>query len=153
MKSNKITVVPLLMLIVLAGCGGSGGGSGSPAPPVAGPPVAGNNVMSVTVNGSLCSSSTSYPNEAVRQRHGLHPRHTTNCQTINDIILDTGSYGLRIFNQALSVPLPQVSNGSGSIAECTVFGDGSALWGPVQTASVFLGGEPDPWRFRSRLPT
>jgi len=141
MKSNKTSAALLPMLMALVGCGGSGGGSGSPAPLTAGPPVAGNNVMSVTVNGSLCSSSASYPNKPCVSVTVCTPG-TANCQTINDIILDTGSYGLRIFSQALTVPLSQVSNSSGSVAECIVFGDGSALWGPVQTASVVLGSEP-----------
>jgi hypothetical protein len=68
---------------------------------------------------------------------------TTTCQTINDILLDTGSYGLRIFKQVLtSVSLTPVSSGSGSLAECVQFADNSADWGPVQTADVILGNEP-----------
>jgi hypothetical protein len=58
------------------------------------------------------------------------------------VLLDTGSYGLRIFKQALNVPLQQAPAGSGSLAECLQFLDGSSLWGPVQTASVILGNEP-----------
>jgi hypothetical protein len=68
---------------------------------------------------------------------------TTTCQTVNDILLDTGSYGLRIFKQVLtSVSLTQVPSGPGSLAECVQFADGSADWGPVQTADVILGNEP-----------
>jgi hypothetical protein len=68
---------------------------------------------------------------------------TTTCQTINDIILDTGSYGLRIFQQVLtSVSLTPVPSSSGSLAECVQFADGSADWGPVQIADVILGNEP-----------
>jgi hypothetical protein len=141
MKSNKIVIFPFFVFMLLAGCGGSGGGSGSPSPPAVGPPVAGNNVVSVTVSGSLCSGSTGNVNKPCVSVTVCTPG-TTNCQTINDILMDTGSYGLRIFSQALSVPLSPVSNSSGSIAECVVFGDGSALWGPVQMASVVLGNEP-----------
>jgi hypothetical protein len=67
---------------------------------------------------------------------------TSSCQTINDILLDTGSYGLRIFKQALNVPLTQESVSDGALAECIQYGDGSSDWGPVQTASVILGNEP-----------
>ena len=49
---------------------------------------------------------------------------------------------MRIFKQALNVSLPQVTGAFGSIAECVQFGDGSSLWGPVQTASVILADEP-----------
>jgi hypothetical protein len=61
---------------------------------------------------------------------------------VNDLLLDTGSYGLRIFKQALSVSLPQVAVASGSLAECIQFGDGSSEWGPVQMAGVIMGNEP-----------
>ena len=100
------------------------------------------NVLSVTVNGSLCSSSTSsnYPNKPCVSvevcTHG-----TSNCQTIDDVLLDTGSYGLRIFSNVLTVPLTQVPSGAGSLAECAQFGSGST-WGPVQLADIILGNEP-----------
>jgi hypothetical protein len=61
---------------------------------------------------------------------------------ISDILLDTGSYGLRIFKQALSIPLTQVTVAGGALTECVQFGDGTSLWGPVQTAGVILGSEP-----------
>lgn len=98
------------------------------------------NVIPVSVNGSLCSAD-SYPNKPCVSVTVCTPG-TTTCQTINDILLDTGSYGLRIFRQALNVPLAQVSLGSGLLAECVQFGDGSSDWGPVQMASVVLGNEP-----------
>ncbi|MDR3579357.1 MAG: DUF3443 family protein [Oryzomonas sp.] len=102
------------------------------------------NVLPITVNGSLCSSG-SYPNKPCVSVTVCTPG-TSNCQTITDILLDTGSYGLRIFNQALNqtlrVSLTPVASGSGQLAECVSFGDNSSEWGPVQMASVVLGGEP-----------
>ncbi len=107
-------------------------------------PSAGANIMQVTVNGALCSAATSanYPNKPCVSVTVCAPGSTTNCQTITDILLDTGSSGLRILNQALTVPLTQVASGSGLLAECIQFGDGSSEWGPVQMASVILGNEP-----------
>ena len=102
------------------------------------------NVLPITVNGSLCSGSTSggYFNKPCVSVTVCAPG-TSNCQVINDILLDTGSYGLRIFKQALgSVALTQVTAGSGALAECVEYADGSSDWGPVQLASVTLGGEP-----------
>ena len=98
------------------------------------------NVMAITVNGSLCSNN-SYVNKPCVSVTVCTPG-TSTCQTIDDILLDTGSYGLRIFKQALNVSLTQVTSGSGSIAECIQYGDGSSDWGPVQIASVILGNEP-----------
>jgi hypothetical protein len=102
-----------------------------------GPPI---NIIPITVNGSLCSAN-SYLNKPCVSVTVCTPG-TSTCQTISDILLDTGSYGLRIFKQALTVALPQLTGAFGEIAECVQFGDGSSLWGPVQTASVILANEP-----------
>ncbi len=100
------------------------------------------NVLPITVNGPLCSAVTSsnYLNKpCVSVTVCTH--NTSTCQTIDDILLDTGSFGLRIFKQALNVPLTQATSGSGLLAECLLFGDGSSVWGPVQIADVILGNE------------
>ncbi|GFO55718.1 hypothetical protein GMSM_27250 [Geomonas sp. Red276] len=110
---------------------------------VAGQPAStgsGSNVMTVTVNGSLCSSG-SYPNKPCVSVTICTPG-TSNCQTVSDLLLDTGSYGLRIFKQALNVTLPQLPAGSGTLTECVQYGDGSSHWGPVASADLVLGGEP-----------
>ena len=101
------------------------------------------NVLKVTVNGSLCSSSnnSSYPNKPCVSVTVCSPG-TSTCQTIDDILLDTGASGLRIFSSVLTIPLTQVSSGSGSLANCEQFADGSAEWGPVQMADIILGNEP-----------
>jgi hypothetical protein len=66
----------------------------------------------------------------------------SNCQTIDHILVDTGSGGLRIFKQALTVSLTQVVNDQGAaLAACEAFARGNA-WGPVQMASVKLASEP-----------
>jgi hypothetical protein len=98
------------------------------------------NVLPVTVNGTLCSAG-SYLNKPCVSVTICTPG-TSTCQTINDILLDTGSYGLRLFNQVVGVPLTQVTVPLGDLAECVKFGDGSSFWGPVRTADVILGGEP-----------
>ncbi len=100
----------------------------------------GNNVLPITVNGSLCSTN-SYINKPCVSVTVCTPG-TSTCQAIDDILLDTGSFGLRIFKQVLNVSLMQTTIRSGSLAECIQFGDGSSEWGPVQIASVILGNEP-----------
>lgn len=67
---------------------------------------------------------------------------TTNCQTIDDVLLDTGSYGLRLFTQVVSLPLDQVKAANGqSIGECMPYAGGSTQWGPLKYADVRLGEE------------
>ena len=100
----------------------------------------GDNVLPITVNGSLCSAD-SYLNKPCVNVTVCTPG-TSTCQAIDDILLDTGSYGLRLFKQALNVSLVQATVSSGSLAECVQFGDGSSDWGPIQIASIILGNEP-----------
>jgi hypothetical protein len=66
---------------------------------------------------------------------------TTTCQTIDHVLVDTGSYGLRL-NVALDgVSLPAVTTPSGAAAgECGQFVSGY-VWGPVVKADVTVGGE------------
>ncbi len=112
-----------------------------------GPTTAADNVLPITVNGSLCSANTSagYLNKPCVSVTVCTPGSTTECQTIDDILLDTGSYGLRIFANAapsgLTVTLPAVPGGSGTLANCAQFADLSADWGPVKLADVVLGNE------------
>jgi hypothetical protein len=101
-----------------------------------------NNVLNVTVNGSLCSAG-SYPNKPCVSVTICSPG-TSICETIYDVLLDTGSTGLRIFKSLLpaNLSLTQVtSNDSGSLVNCIQYADGSADWGPVQIADVILGNE------------
>jgi Protein of unknown function (DUF3443)/Bacterial Ig-like domain (group 2) len=101
----------------------------------------GSNVLTLTVDGSNCSAS-SYQNKPCVSVQVCSPG-TSTCQIISDILLDTGSTGLRIFKSLLvTVPLNQVISGSGSLTECVQYADGSSDWGPVQTADVILGNEP-----------
>lgn len=112
--------------------------------------------MQVTVNGSLCSAATTanigYYNKPCASITICQPG-TSNCETVSDILIDTGSYGLRVFpsgNNAdgstynlNSLSLPTVQQSGHAVANCAQFLDGSALFGPVVQADVILatGGE------------
>jgi len=106
------------------------------------------NVMAITVNGSLCSPATTnvngqtnYLNKPCVSVTVCNPG-TSTCQTVKDILLDTGSYGLRLFKETITgLSLPQVPSGSGLLAECIRFADNSTVWGPVMRADVQMGGE------------
>ena len=66
---------------------------------------------------------------------------TSNCQTIDGILVDTGSVGLRVLSSVLRVPLPQQTGAGGApVVECLPFVDGFT-WGPVQTADLQIAGE------------
>ena len=66
---------------------------------------------------------------------------TNTCQTIDHIMVDTGSTGLRLISGVLQISLPGEKGSSGNpLDECLAFLDGY-VWGPVVTADVSMGGE------------
>jgi hypothetical protein len=72
---------------------------------------------------------------------------TGTCQTIDHLLIDTGSIGVRVLESLLTVPLPAVTTDAGlPLAECTQFVD-SATWGPLKMADVQVGQE-----FASSIP-
>ncbi|HYM22952.1 MAG TPA: DUF3443 domain-containing protein [Vicinamibacterales bacterium] len=66
---------------------------------------------------------------------------TSTCQTIDGVLVDTGSSGLRILASKTNLSLPsQTASNGGPIVECAQFQDGFT-WGAVATADVKLAGE------------
>lgn len=130
-----------LMVLVVAslfavGCGGNSSSSSSNTNVV--PPPTGSNVQAITVNAGPAGN---YANGAFTSVTVCVPG-TTNCQSIDGILVDTGSSGLRILSSALtgvSLPHQMASNGN-PVVECLPFVSGYT-WGPVETADVQISGE------------
>lgn len=129
--------IGLLLTLAACGSGGSGGSNERLNPPDAGTP-SGDNVQPLTVNGG----PTGVPNTAYTSVTICVPG-TSQCRTINHVIVDTGSVGLRVLSSALSgLALPQQELIAGhTLAECVPFLDGSYMWGPVRTADVKISGK------------
>ncbi|HEY4805619.1 MAG TPA: DUF3443 domain-containing protein [Paraburkholderia sp.] len=142
------------LCLVLAACGGGGGSSSggqtaqSSTPSSSGSSSSSSgsgNVLPIYVDTSLAPTGAGYaPNLPVATVtvcvHG-----TTQCVTVNDVLVDTGSVGLRLAASALGTMttlLPTQTDSSGnSIGECYSFADGRYFWGPVVTADIKLAGE------------
>ena len=137
MKFNKKFVKYLGAVFFMVMGGACTKNTSTPSQPVVQPAV---NTMSVGVNDLTYCSTNSYINKpcvtvTVCSENG------SNCTVIKDILLDSGSYGLRVFKEVI----PKVTLGTsriGAIAECIEYGDGSKQWGPVGVATVQLGSEP-----------
>jgi hypothetical protein len=145
----------LILGATIACCsGGSGGGptgltcsSNATSTPSGSGGGGGANVLNVSIsNGAPCSADT-YPNKPCVQITLCYPG-TTTCQTIDNILLDTGSFGLRIFGSLITLGLNTTVSctDGGVLAECLQYGDGSSDWGPIAYADVRMGdsagGEP-----------
>lgn len=105
--------------------------------------ASGSNVLPIHVGpsaGSVCGQM-GYGNEPCTSVTICVPG-TQQCQVLTDILVDTGSVGLRVFQSVIQLPLPLILDGSGHpYAECAQFGTGSD-WGPLVQAGLVLSGEP-----------
>jgi hypothetical protein len=148
---GRLALAAAFMLFVAA-CGGGGGGSSSaPASPSvtstpsasgssnsSSAPAAATNVATISVDSGI----SNVPNMPFVSVTVCTPG-TSSCQTIDHVLVDTGSWGLRVFASQLpaSVALPQEADASGNaLAECMQFFDGYT-WGSVRTADVQIAGE------------
>ena len=132
----------------LFGCGGGGGGGG-------------NTQSSNGSNGQNTTVASAFSGAANAHRISVKsfapsPRANTlltsvtlcspgggNCQTIDNILVDTGSTGLRIMESVIdgNLGLSGVTSGGDVVHECVSFADNTLLWGPVKTADVRLANQ------------
>jgi hypothetical protein len=139
MKSFFTAILLISLLGLCAACGGGGGGQNLNLPrpvPTATATAAAANVQPIAVNPG---PTNNYVNGLFTSVTVCAPG-TGTCQNVNGILVDTGSYGLRILGSALSISLPPQNAAGGSVAECAIFADGFT-WGPVAMADVQLAGE------------
>jgi Protein of unknown function (DUF3443) len=131
----RFVLISLIAMAVLglAGCGGSSSSSGSNPTP---PPV--NNNQPIEVNlGPL----NDYPNGVFTTVTICVPG-TSTCQNIPDVLVDTGSEGLRLLSSQVTLSLPAITdNSNNGLQECVVYGDGSFNWGAIVGADVKMAGE------------
>ena len=139
MKHQESSVRRIIFLFLAAipalavGCGGGSipisSATTSPSSPSS-PSSSGSNLLAITVNGGPIGG---YQNAAFASATICAPGSTTNCVTVNGLLVDTGSTGLRVLQSAVaSLNLPAVNASNGSAAyDCASFADGSYMWGPV----------------------
>jgi hypothetical protein len=144
-RATRCAALALAALLAACGGGGDGGGGGAGGAP-AGPgtstasvPLAeGENAVALTLDKGVDGSAVNSPYVSVTV---CHPG-TQACQVIDHVLVDTGSFGLRIQASALGgVTLPAVNAPGGApLAECASFASGYT-WGSVRTADVQIGGK------------
>jgi hypothetical protein len=142
--SQRLRCTLWLGLCILAGCGGGGGGNASSSSSSSSGAML-SNVVPVTVGPGPAAAKGGTFNIPYASVKVCQPG-TSACTIIDDVLVDTGSVGLRLMASALSAAgltltaSADPGNASNSIAECLPFADGYT-WGPVATADVSLGGE------------
>ena len=131
-------LLTLLLALLLNACGGgSGGGSSSNSSAVvSGTPIQGSNVMPVVVNAGLSGIANRLYASVTVCTPG-----TSNCVAIDNVLVDTGSSGLRLISSTSLTHLGLAPPGGVStLQNCVRFLDNSSAWGNVKVADVKLGG-------------
>jgi hypothetical protein len=130
--------------MMLAGCGGGGGGGGDDKPPVSPPPPATeSNVAPIRVSAGPYGA----PNLPMVSVTVCAPGDAAQCHVIDNVLLDTGSVGLRVVGAVLAskapnlnLPLVQAGQPAGPVYSCIGFLDGSYAWGGIHRADVKVAG-------------
>ncbi len=131
-----LLLISVVSLGLLAGCGSGSGGSTPKGVPTGGTA----NVQPIAVDGGPVAGVI-YPDGAFIDVTICNPG-TTTCQTIDGILVDTGSFGLRILSSAITLTgLQTLTSGSSTLYNCINFADGSYLWGTATVADVQMANE------------
>ena len=129
------------LLLATIGCGaGSSSGGSSTTTPGGGTttPTPVNNTLSIQAGGSTSNGFFNLLQTTVT----ICVPGTTTCQSIPNVLVDTGSTGLRLLGSSLTISLPVAKDTSGNpLGNCASFAGNTYAWGPVATADVQLAGE------------
>lgn len=134
-QKSRVGVLLGALAFSIVGCGGGSTAPSSGTPPAAIP----QNVQPITVEtGPANNVNLVFTDVTI-----CAPDKPSDCHTIEHVLVDTGSVGLRIMASVLpaSLVLPQQTDGTGkAIVECTRFADGYS-WGPIKAANIRIAGE------------
>ncbi len=151
----KIFVCTALVVSFMAACGGGGNGN------VSAPAGAAGSATSSSSNGSVPGTSTVLAANVLPVTVDKGPAgnnvnrlytdvticqagNPALCQTIDHVLVDTGSTGLRLLSEVVSpsLNLSRVTAPSTlPLLACAQFLDNTFAWGPVANADVTLGGK------------
>jgi hypothetical protein len=127
----------LVFAALLVGCGGGGGSGDSPTAAVS-TSVA--NTLAITLDRGTDGAAINAPFVTVT----VCVPGTSDCRTVDHVLVDTGSFGLRLAASSVlnsGLQLPAVTNAAGvQVGECGHFASGF-VWGSVRRADVKLAGE------------
>jgi uncharacterized protein DUF3443 len=137
-RSLFLVCLSLVSILAYNNCSNRGFNAADSLVTIAGTPSAPLAVIGNEPNVMRLSIGCNYINQPCVSVTICEP-NTSNCQTVDKILIDTGSFGLRIFSSLISVNLTQKTINGSNMAECVSYADGSSNWGPVKTADVLLG--------------
>lgn len=152
LRFQLAAALSVVATVLLVACGGGSPGSttntapgnnaGNTSGTNSGPNAGTNtsvNTLAVVVDSGPTGNSINQPFVTVR----VCKPGTSNCVNIDHVLLDTGSYGLRLLSSSATTSLglvAQTNSGGQPVAECAQFASGYTFGG-VRLADVKLSGE------------
>ncbi|POZ61589.1 DUF3443 domain-containing protein [Chromobacterium alticapitis] len=142
---RKLLACLSLGFLLLGGCGGGGGGdstslSNGSSSGSSGSAAANSVTMTVDTGPAGATGQLNLPYVTVT----ICAPGTSNCATVDHVLVDTGSNGLRVLSSALGGAVKGALGGqwinSRQVVECAQFADGFT-WGPVLLADAKIGGK------------
>ncbi len=135
MRRAGVAAAVAALVMALAGCGGG-------STPVATTPTPVNNTLPLVVDlGPNLNGQTVGADNSLYTNVSICNPGTATCQTIDHVLVDTGSSGLRILSSALGLAVPYVTDANkNGLGNCIQYPDTSFQWGPMALVDVHLAG-------------
>lgn len=138
---RSTTLLGAILCLLQVACGG--GGTATPAP-IAGAGGANQTVTLTNFQGLVVEAGpANLVNLLTTTVTICNPGDNSRCASIDHVLVDTGSTGLRLLSSAIpaALQLQQKAAVNGTaLVECMQFADGYS-WGPIKSADLKLGGE------------
>ena len=132
MRRFAVAAAAAALLVILTGCGGGAPAAATPTP------VANTLPLIVDLGPNLNGQAVGFDNSLYVSVSICNPG-TGTCQTIDHILVDTGSSGLRILSSAMGLSVPYVVDAKNNgIGNCIQYPDTSFQWGPLALVDVHL---------------
>ncbi|MDP9115014.1 MAG: DUF3443 domain-containing protein, partial [Acidobacteriota bacterium] len=140
MKRYDLAAAAVLSLGLVACGGGDNSSSTGSTTPVT---TTVNNVQPVVVDsGPSLNGQPIGANDELFTTVTICVPGTTTCQSIDHVLVDTGSTGLRLLGSQITLTLPFVTDtGNNQIGNCVQYADTSYQWGPLVKVDVQMAGE------------
>jgi len=135
------TIVGIAAMLAASQLGACIGGNGTTA--ATSNPAPTQNTITLTVDSGPAGAAGAINHAYVTVKVCV-PGSQTQCASIDHVLLDTGSWGLRLVRSVLAAHTvalsAQVDSQGRAIEECVHFGGGDT-WGPVALADITMAGE------------
>jgi len=143
-RFSPAAAVTAVLLMSLAACSaGSSSGVSSGTGVTTTTPTAVNNVQPVLMDyGPIVNGQYVGSNNILYTTVIICVPGTTTCQSIDHVLVDTGSTGLRIPASLVTLSLPFITGtGNSPIGNCVQYADTTYQWGPMVKVDVQMAGE------------